>query len=290
MVLVHLLRAMRPRQWTKNLVVFAAIVFDRKLAEPRYLAPVVAGFGLLCMLASSVYLINDLVDIEQDRQHPTKRYRPIASGVLPRGIAIATAVLLPLVALPLSFQLDTWFGVWMSVYWLQNLAYSFKLKHVVIVDVMMIALGFVLRVGAGVVLVDVKRFSPWLYMCVTLGALFIGLGKRRHELSLLEENANTHRAVLDHYNLPLIDWMIATVASSTIVAYSLYTFSAPDLPANNLMMLTVPFVIYGIFRYLYLIHVEGKGGAPDELIYKDGPLFLTAMFWASSAVLILYLA
>lgn len=289
-MVMALLRALRPRQWTKNLVIFAALVFDRKLAEPRYLGPVVAGFGLLCMLASSVYLVNDLVDAEQDRQHPTKRRRPIASGELPKSVALVTAIVLPAAALPLSYRLNGWFGVWMSVYWLQSLAYSFKLKHVVIVDVMMIALGFVLRVGAGVVLVDVKRFSPWLYMCVTLGALIIGLGKRRHELSVLAGNANAHRAVLDDYNLPLIDWMIATVASSTIVAYSLYTFSAPDLPENHMMMLTIPFLLYGVFRYLYLIHVEGKGGAPDELIFKDGPLFIAALLWVMSAVLVLYLA
>ena len=289
MLFVHLLKAMRPRQWTKNLVVFAALVFDRKLGLPEFYLPVLAGFGLLCMLASSIYLINDLADIEQDRIHPTKRNRPIPSGRLPKNIAVVTALALPVIALPLSFLMDFWFGVILSGYWLHNLAYSFKLKHVVIIDVMMIALGFVLRVGSGVVLVDVKRFSPWLYVCVTLGALFIGLGKRRHELALLEDDANSHRAVLDDYNLPLIDWMIATVASSTIVAYSLYTFSAPDLPANHTMMLTIPFVIYGIFRYLFLIHVKGKGGAPDELIYKDGPLFITAVLWAWSAVLILYI-
>ena len=289
MLIVHLLKAMRPRQWTKNVVIFAALVFDRKLGVPEFLLPVLAGFGLLCMLASSIYLINDLADIEQDRIHPTKRNRPIPSGRLSKKIAVFAAILLPIIALPLSFLMDFWFGVILAVYWLQNLAYSFKLKHVVIIDVMMIALGFVLRVGSGVVLVDVKRFSPWLYVCITLGALFIGLGKRRHELSLLEDEANSHRAVLDDYNLPLIDWMIATVVSSTIVAYSLYTFSAPDLPANHTMMLTIPFVIYGIFRYLFLIHVKGKGGAPDELIYKDGPLFITAMLWAWSAVLILYI-
>jgi 4-hydroxybenzoate polyprenyltransferase len=204
--------------------------------------------------------------------------------------AILAALLIPLIALPLSFLLHPAFGFILATYLVLQLAYSFWLKHVVIIDVMVIAAGFVLRVAAGVPLVDAERFSPWLYVCMTLLALLIGFGKRRHELTLLRENANLHRQSLQDYNLPLLDQIITIVTASTLSAYALYTFSAPNLPANRAMMLTIPFVMYGIFRYLYLIRAKGMGGAPEEIVLSDRPLQLAIALWALSAVAVLYLS
>ena len=169
-----------------------------------------------------------------------------------------------------------------------NIAYSFYLKNIVIVDVLVIAAGFVLRVAGGVAVVGVARFSPWLYLCITLGALFLGFGKRRHELMLLEENADAHRAILAEYTVPFLDQLIALVTSTLVIAYSLYTFSAPNVPPNHTMMLTIPIVLYGLFRYLYLIHVKKEGGAPDELVFRDRPLLITGMLWVVAVVLVLY--
>jgi 4-hydroxybenzoate polyprenyltransferase len=204
---------------------------------------------------------------------------------------LAIALFLALLVLPLGYLLNVWFGCLATIYWFQNLAYSLRLKHVVIIDVLIIAFGFVLRVACGAVLVDVEQAplgSPWIYMCIALGSLFIALGKRRHELTLITSQPNAHRDVLEHYTVPLIDWMLVTVSTSTLVAYSFYTFSAPNLPKNHLMMLTIPFVFYGLFRYLYLIHVEGKGGTPDKLFFEDHPLLLSVLLWAACAVGIMY--
>ncbi len=280
---------MRPRQWTKNAFVFAALVFDEKLTQVPLLTRTLAAFLWFCLISSAVYIVNDLADRERDRAHPTKRLRPLASGQLSPRVAIGAAMGMAAIALAGAFVLEPALGWVVLAYLLLNLAYSFYLKNVVIVDVMSIAAGFVLRVLAGVVVVQVARFSPWLYVCTTLLALFVGLGKRRHEIILLAENANFHRAILDHYTVPFLDQLISLVTSTTVVAYSLYTFSAPNLPPNHLMMLTIPFVLYGLFRYLYLIHVRGLGGAPDELLLQDGPLLLSVLLWAASVVAILYL-
>jgi 4-hydroxybenzoate polyprenyltransferase len=281
---------MRPRQWTKNVFVFAALVFDGKLTQAPLLARTLAAFFWFCLISSAVYIINDLADREKDRAHPTKRLRPLASGLLSPRVAIAAAIVLAIIGLGGAFATGGWLGWVTSAYLLLNLGYSFYLKNIVIVDVMSVAAGFVLRVVAGVVVVQVARFSPWLYVCTTLLALFIGLGKRRHEIILLANNANVHRAILDHYTVPFLDQLIGLVTSTTVMAYSLYTFSAPNLPSNHLMMLTVPFVLYGLFRYLYLIHVQKLGGAPDELILQDVPLLFSVVLWAAAVVVILYLA
>jgi len=288
-VLIGLLKSMRPKQWLKNVFVFSALIFDVKLFQPHFLLAMLGGFVLLCLVSGAVYLINDLVDAEKDRQHPTKRLRPIAAGQVSAGAATATAVAIPLVALPLGFLLGPMFGGILAGYLALQLAYSFYLKHIVIIDVMAIAAGFVLRVAAGVPLVDAERLSPWLFVCVTLLALLIGFGKRRHELVLLRENANLHRQSLGDYNLALLDQVITIVTASTISAYALYTFSAPNLPANQAMMLTIPFVMYGMFRYLYLIHVRGMGGAPEEIVLTDRPLQVTILLWVLSAAAVLYL-
>lgn len=295
MTLAYLLKTMRPRQWFKNAVVFAALVFDVKLFVPLYLARTALAFTLLCMLTSAVYILNDLADIEKDRQHPAKRNRPLAAGKLSKRLAIVAATVLLAFALSGAAALDLTIGsapaftLLFLLYLLNNLLYTFWLKNVVILDVLLIAAGFVIRVGAGTLLVDVERFSPWLYVCMTLLALFFGLGKRRAELVLVGEQApTTTRAVLNHYTIALIDHLIAIVATSTIVAYSFYTFTALNLPSNHTMMLTIPFVLYGIFRYLYLIHVQGEGGAPDELVLKDRPLMATFLLWGIAAVAFLY--
>jgi 4-hydroxybenzoate polyprenyltransferase len=285
-----LLKTMRPRQWTKNLVVFAAVIFDRQLSLTNWIPLVrsLAVFILFCMLSGSIYIINDILDVESDRNHPTKCKRPIASGKLPIRTAIISASLIILVTMPMAFVLSPVVGLIALTYFILNLAYSTRLKHVVLVDVMIIAAGFVLRVAAGVAVIQVERFSPWLYVVTTLGALFIGFGKRRAELTLLEDKANSHRKVLDGYNLPFLDHLITVVSSATIMTYSLYTFSAPNVPANHTMMLTIPFVMYGIFRYLYLIHVRQEGGAPEELLLTDRPLQMDIGFYGLAVLFIFY--
>ncbi len=287
-MLKALFKSLRPRQWAKNIFVFAALIFDRQLFEPVPLFHTVIGFILMCLISSVVYLINDLADIEQDRQHPTKRNRPIASGQLSQSTAQAAAILLAIITLPTGFLLSCGFGWIILIYFIQNLLYSFHLKHIPIIDVFVLASGFLLRVAAGVSLIQVERFSPWLYVCTTLLALFIAFGKRRAEIVLLAESAENHRRVLDGYTITLLDQFLIIISASTILAYSLYTFSAENLPDNHLMMLTIPFVVYGIFRYLYLIHVEKAGGAPDELILTDIPLLVDIILFGITSAFILY--
>ncbi len=287
-MLKHLLAAMRPNQWTKNVFIFAALVFDEKLFIPTYLVRVVAGFALFCLLSSTVYLINDLADMEKDWQHPKKRHRPLASGALSPNVAKVAAGVSPLIALPVSFWLSPAFGFIALIYLIINLAYSLGLKNLVILDVLIVAAGYVLRVAAGTVIIPVERFSPWLYVCTTLGALFISFAKRRHELLTLEASSGQHRASLEEYTQRLLDEMIVVTAATTIIAYSLYTFSAPNLPPNHSMMLTIPFVLYGVFRYLYLIHVKNEGGNPDEIFLKDVPLLLDILLWGVAVVVVLY--
>ncbi len=283
-----LVRTMRPRQWFKNVFIFAPLIFDQKLFDPVYLARTTAGFALLCLVSGAVYIINDLADIEKDRNHPRKRERPLAAGALGVRTATVAAVLIPLIALPLAFLLELIVGVILMGYLVLQLTYSLWLKDVVIVDVLIVASGFVLRVAAGVPLVEAERFSPWLYVCMTLLALLIGFGKRRHELVLLREEASGHRQSLEDYNLALLDHVISIVTASTLLAYALYTFSAPNLPPNQTMMLTIPFVLYGIFRYLYLIHVRGMGGAPEEIVLTDRPLQATIALWGLAVTLVMY--
>jgi 4-hydroxybenzoate polyprenyltransferase len=283
------LKEMRPRQWAKNVFVFGALVFDGKVFHPGPLSRTAAGFVLMCLISSTVYILNDIADLEADRSHPTKRDRPIASGALPLRVAWPAGVVLGLVTLLLSFLLEPRFGSIVAGYFALNLLYSFWLKHAAIIDVLIVSAGFVLRVAAGVSLINVTRFSPWLYVCTTLLSLIIGFGKRRAELLLLAEDANSHRRVLDGYTIPLLDQLIVIASASTIMAYSLYTFSAENLPDNHLMMLTIPFVMYGIFRYLHLVHVEHAGGAPEELILTDRPMLINLILWGLLALLILYL-
>lgn len=287
-MILALLKTMRPKQWPKNVFIFAALVFDRQFLILDPLLRTITGFVLFSLAASTVYIFNDIADIEQDRLHPKKKNRPIASGLISPNTALVAGLVIGVTVIVASFALNTVFGAITLGYVLLNLAYSLRLKHIPIIDVLIIASGFVLRVGAGVSLIVVERFSPWLYVCTTLLALFIGFGKRRAEMTLLAESANSHRKVLEGYTLGLLDQLIVIVSATTIMAYSLYTFSAENLPDNHLMMLTIPFVIYGIFRYLYLIHVEGAGGAPDEILLSDRPFLATILIWGLLSASILY--
>lgn len=281
---------MRPRQWVKNVVLFAAIVFDRQF-NPAHIPQILrtfAGFIIFCLLSGVIYIINDITDIEADRKHPQKCKRPIASGKLSVKFALYFAIISIAILVPLSFLLSPAF-CWVSLGYLAlNLAYSKWLKHIPLLDVLTIAFGFVLRVVAGVTLIRVARFSPWLYVVITLGSLYLGFGKRRAELALLTSDANSHRRVLDGYTIPLLDQYISIVSATTILAYSLYTFSAPNLPNNHVMMLTIPFVLYGIFRYLYLIQVKHSGGAPEEVFLSDRPLQIVVVLWGLVVLSIFY--
>lgn len=303
-MLLALLRTMRPKEWLKNVLLFTAIVFSRERLwqQPDKLQIVIAAFVLFSMVASAIYLINDLVDIEKDRAHPKKRHRPLASGRLSPTIAWFAAAALLLAALPLGFLLDYYnsasdaplfgrfdFGFALAAYLLiQGVAYSIYLKHVVIIDIFTIAAGFVLRPVAGAMVLDID-ITPWLLICMGLLALFLGLAKRRAELVLLENGAADHRRILDEYSLPLLDEMMSIVTAATIIAYTLFTATAETLPLKPfpIMMITVPFVIYGIFRYLYLIHKHGGGGSPAELMIKDVPFAVNALLWGLTSLAIL---
>lgn len=286
-----IIKSMRPNQWTKNVVIFAAVIFDRQLSF-HYFTPLLrtlAGFVIFCLLSGVVYLVNDIADLKADQQHPRKRMRPIASGQLSIRTAGFSAALLTLIALPVAYWLSPNFALVSLAYLLLNLAYSKWLKHLFLIDVLSIALGFVLRVGSGVTLIDVTRFSPWLYVVTTLASLFLGFGKRRAELAMLTEEANTHRKVLDGYSIPLLDQYIGISAAMTIIAYSLYTFSAVNLPPNHAMMLTIPFALYGIMRLLAIIQTSQDAGSPEDILLKDHPLQLTILLWGLTVLLIFYI-
>ena len=295
-ILTGLIQTMRPRQWSKNIVVFVPFVFTLNQAwQPfssemwRLMGLSLLAFVIFCVLSGAVYLINDLADIEKDRLHPTKRSRALASGRLPGNVALVVAGILLVVALTAAFWLRPLFALIGLAYAAINIAYSLVLKHWVIVDVFAVSSGFVLRAIAGAVVIGVP-ISPWLYVVAILLSLFIGINKRRNELVLLAGEAASHRPTLGDYTLPLLDEMTGVVTSATVMAYSLYTFSAETLPQNHSMMLTIPFVIYGIFRYLYLIHVRNEGGDPSELVFKDRPLLVAVGLWGLTVLGILYIS
>ncbi|HXF85414.1 MAG TPA: decaprenyl-phosphate phosphoribosyltransferase [Anaerolineales bacterium] len=285
-----LIKTMRPRQWTKNGFVFFALIFDKQLFIWESTFRTLAGFLLFCLMSSAVYIFNDIADIEADRQHPEKKHRPLASGKLSISMASITGALLTVLSVTLGYLLAPTFALALILYLLINLLYSRWLKHVPILDVLIVAAGFVLRVAAGVAIITVERFSPWLYVITLLFSLYIGLGKRRAEMSLLAHGASAHRKVLNGYTIPLLDQYITIVSGTTLVAYSLYTFSAPNLPENHSMMLTIPFVVYGIFRYLQLIQTGHAAGAPDEVALKDRPLQITVLLWGLAVIAVFYLS
>src|SRR3954469_23110426 len=288
-----LVRGLRPKQWIKNLLVFAGFVFtlnDRwRPFSPTmwsFLVRSLAAFGLFSLLSSSVYLLNDVRDVEKDRLHPTKKRRPIASGELKASVAIAVALLLMPLCLVGGYLLAPAFAAVAASYLVMQFGYILALKEVVLLDVFVLALGFVMRAISGAVAIGVE-ISPWLYTVTLLGALFLGLCKRRSELVLLSGNAGGHRKILEKYTPGLLDSLISIVASSTIMAYSLYTFTSPKQPGNNLMMLTIPFVIFGLFRYVYLAHTHNAGGSPEEVFLKDKPLIGTLGLWILTTGLVL---
>jgi 4-hydroxybenzoate polyprenyltransferase len=290
----YLFRTMRPKQWIKNIFVFAAIGFseDRLWLDLDKQLATFAVFAIFCMAASAIYLINDLVDVEKDRAHPRKCHRPLASGKLSPTVATVAAVVLILVAFPLAYVIDPDFeflAVILSYVVVQGVLYSYWLKNVAILDILILAAGFVLRAVAGATVLEIT-ITPWLLVCMGLLALFLGIGKRRHELVLLEQGAGEHRKILAEYSVPLLDQMMSIVTASIIMAYSMTTFSAPAVPQEPYpaLMITIPFVIYGIFRYLYLIYQRGEGGSPDELVLKDMPLALNIVLWMLSVLAIMY--
>ncbi len=284
-----LLKTMRPKQWTKNAVVGAALVFSFKLGDLRLVTLTATAFALFCLLSSSVYIMNDLVDRKQDANHPRKRFRPLASGALSPRVAVTACIVILAGTLGLAFWINWLFGLICLIYFVTQIAYSFWLKHVVIIDVLLLASGFVLRAMAGAVVIGVP-ISPWLYVCVTLLGLFLGFSKRRHELILLSEGAGSHRRILEEYSPVLLEEMITVVTAGTVMAYAQYTFTAENLPKNHMMMITVPFVLYGIFRYQYLIYQKNEGGTPEELLLKDRPLLICIVLWGLTAISVLTLA
>lgn len=284
-----LLVSLRPDQWTKNLFVFAALIFSRQLLDPAALALASAAFLIFCALSGAVYLINDVSDREADRQHPMKRRRPIASGALSTTAALTSAVVLSVIALASAFWLKPLFGLTAAAYLALFVTYTHWLKHIVVLDVMSIAIGFVLRAAAGGVVIDV-HISDWLLVCTLLGALFLGLAKRRHEITLLADGAKGHRRILEEYDPYLLDQMIAVVAAATLVAYVIYCVS-PETHAyfgTDLLVLTTPFPIYGLFRYLYLVHRKEGGGSPSEMLLVDRPLLGCVALWGVAVVVIIY--
>ena len=286
-----LVASLRPRQWTKNLLVFAGLIFSQSLQQPALVARSALAFVLFCLLSGGIYLINDVMDAERDRAHPRKRYRPVASGRLPARVALAAGVALLVGTSAVGFWLSARFGVVAVGYVALLTAYSIGLKHVVIVDTLVVAAGFVLRALAGVVVLDID-FSHWFLLCTSLLALFLTFGKRRHELIALEGGAADHRPILSEYSPQLLDQMIAVVTASTLMAYALYTV-APETQARlgtSLLPLTIPFVLYGIFRYLYLLYRRELGGNPSEHLLTDRALLLDIGLWGVTVVLILYVA
>ena len=281
--------SLRPGQWTKNLIVFAALIFAVKLLDPAATAKASAAFLIFCALSGAVYLFNDVSDREQDRLHPVKAKRPIASGDLAPGAAMIFAAVLGAIALAAAFMLRPAFGVAAAAYLALFVVYTRSLKHVVVLDVMTIAIGFVLRAVAGGLVINV-HISNWLLVCTMLGALFLGLAKRRHEITLLAAGATGHRRILEEYDPYLLDQMIGVVAAATMVAYIIYCAS-PETHAyfgTEWMVLTTPFPIYGLFRYLYLVHRKAGGGSPSDMLLEDRPLLACVALWGVAVVLIVY--
>jgi 4-hydroxybenzoate polyprenyltransferase len=286
---LNLLISLRPGQWTKNLFVFAALVFAERLHDADAVTRAVVAFAVFCALSSAIYLVNDVFDREQDQRHPIKKDRPIASGAIAASLALTVAAVLAVVALVTAFALGPAFFRIAAAYVVLLSFYSLSLKHIVIVDVLTIAAGFTMRAAAGAAAIDVP-ISHWLLVCTTLLALFIALSKRRHELTLLTDSATDHRPILGDYTPYLLDQMISVVTASTLIAYAFYTIS-PETTARfgtDLLSLTIPFPLYGIFRYLYLVHRREQGGSPAELVINDRPLLVCVAFWALSVVAIIY--
>lgn len=288
---ILLIEAMRPKQWAKNLFVLVALVFTDNI--PRSLSDsarwalfgtTVKAFFLFCLVSGAIYLINDVFDREQDRLHPEKRKRPIASGRLSPNLALAVAVLIAAASLVAGFGINVRFAVVLISYFALQLAYTWALKHMVLLDVFAIAGGFVFRAVAGAFAIGVPN-SLWLLVCTLQLALFLGFGKRRHELVSLAEDASSHRRNLEHYTVPLLDQLIAIVVGGLTVSYAIYTVMSPTALKHGLLIITLPNVLYGVFRYLYLIHVEHKGGSPETILFEDRPMQVNLGIWIAAVML-----
>jgi 4-hydroxybenzoate polyprenyltransferase len=282
-------RAVRPSQWVKNLIIAAPLVFSLNIFHWPMVRWVLLAFGIFSAGASAVYLLNDIVDLKRDRAHPLKCHRPIASGALPVSIAAVMALVLGIGSVALAFVIQRWFGLVLLVYVLTNLAYSFYLKRVVIIDVMILASGFVFRVLSGALVIGVPA-SEWLIMCTMLLALFLGFAKRRHEIELLAGAAEAHRQVLHHYSSYLLDQMIMVVGAATVLSYALYTVAPSTIEhfGTRNLIYSVPFVIYGLFRYLYLVHRQAKGGDPTRVFLTDAPILANTCLWLLTCGLLIY--
>lgn len=281
---------MRPEQWIKNFFVFTALLFSKNLLNLSKDIDALVGFIIFCMITGCAYMINDLVDLEKDKLHPTKSQRPIASGRLNKTTAIKITTIICLVSLSFAFYINSFFGIIVLTYFLLNIGYSIYFKNIVIIDVVTIASGFVLRVLGGAVIISVTS-SQWLILCTILLSLFLGFSKRRHELVLLEDNATGHRKVLEHYSPYFLDQMISVVTASTVICYALYTMSKDTIEklGTSKLIYTIPFVLYGIFRYLYLVHQKEKGGSPTEIVFTDKPMIVNIILWVIASIVFIYI-
>jgi 4-hydroxybenzoate polyprenyltransferase len=284
----ELFRALRPQQWIKNLFVFAPLIFSQNLLNRAMVVRAGLAFFAFCLISSAVYLINDLKDIDEDRQHPVKSKRPLASGRLKKGAALAALTVIIPAGFLVALLVNRPFTFIALGYFLLQIAYTFWLKHVVILDIFVVAAGFLLRVIAGGLAIRVY-LSSWLLICTALLSLFLAMGKRRHEIVLMEGQASNHRPILREYSIYLLDQMISVVTASTLVAYCLYTISEETITkfGTRNLIYTIPFVLYGIFRYLYLIHQRTGGGTPESLIIRDRPLLITIALWIGVAAAVL---
>ncbi|MEE2787664.1 MAG: decaprenyl-phosphate phosphoribosyltransferase [Myxococcota bacterium] len=283
------LRALRPHQWVKNAFVFAPLVFSRNLTNPDTVLSSLLAFAAFCLSASAIYLINDIADYERDRVHPKKKNRPIASGAISRGVAGAMAVVIGPLGLSLAYWLNVRTGATLTVYVVMNLFYSFKLKHVVLLDVFIIAAGFLLRVSIGAFAITVG-ISPWLLLCTFFVALFLAFCKRRHELISLGAEAAAHRGILAEYSTPFIDKMVSALASMTVMSYALYTIDPAVIArlGTDGLIMTLPLVLFGVFRYLYLVHQRQQGGSPTEIVLKDRSVQAIVFIYLAISVCCIY--
>ncbi|OGF50734.1 MAG: phosphoribose diphosphate--decaprenyl-phosphate phosphoribosyltransferase [Candidatus Firestonebacteria bacterium RIFOXYA2_FULL_40_8] len=288
-IVKYIFLSLRPKQWTKNFLIFAALIFSQKLNNPNCVTETIIGFLIFCIISGSIYTLNDIVDKEKDKLHPKKSKRPIASGKLPVSYAILSFIFFSVLGVVSAFNLETNFG-WVAVIYIAlQILYTFNLKNVVILDIFVIAIGFVLRVVAGAEIITVE-VSSWLLVCTLFLSLFLALGKRRFELLKLDKKATSHRSSLKEYNVSLLDQMITVVTSATVVAYAIYTLSPETkqhFHTENLIY-TLPFVLYGVFRYLYLIYQKETGGNPEEILVTDIPLIIDILLYGLTVWYIIY--
>jgi 4-hydroxybenzoate polyprenyltransferase len=289
-MIINLLVSLRPKQWSKNLIIFAGLIFSQNLLNTEYLLKSIAAFFIFCLLSGAVYIINDIADREQDRKHPIKSKRSIASGSLNVNSAAVAAIIFTVISLVFAYLINVSFLIVVIAYFILMLSYTFFLKKIVILDVLIVATGFALRAFAGTVAISVE-ISVWLFLCAILLALFLGVSKRRHELLYLNDDATSHRTVLAKYSKPLLDQMISIVTAATIIAYSIYTIAPETVTKfhSKNLGLTIPFVLYGIFRYLYLIYQKQLGGSPERVLLEDRALIISILAWLVSIGIIIYI-